>query len=152
MGRYETEAGRARAAVALPALAVTAVLSAGCEGPLITPDAYETEPPPAPLSGEEIQTMLIGNSVVSEAPRGPYVIFFPDAGQVLGRHSRHYHDRGQWRVAEGRICARWDNWWGNTERCWQVLRTGSGVSWLDPYGQEENENARIVAGNPAGLE
>ena len=153
--RAGTEVRRARATPAVRAgiaAAAMALASAACQGPYLTEAAYYEDPPPEPLSGEAIQRLLVGNSVVSDASDGPYVIFFPDAGQVLGRHSRNYHDRGQWRVTDAGICARWDNWWSNVERCWQVMSAGTDLTWLDPHGDSAEADARIVAGNPAGLE
>jgi hypothetical protein len=137
---------RAFGAVAL-LLAVTA-----CQGPYLTEEAFYQDAAPVALAGEEIQALLLGNTVESDSPEAPYAIHFPDGALMLGERSNNYRDRGTWRVTEGQICARFDNWWGNVERCWQVLRAGDTVTWVDPYGEVGDADARVVPGNPAGLE
>ena len=131
--------------------AAMVLVLAGCQGPYLTEEKYYVDPPPAPLTGKEIEAAVTGNSVVSDAPTGPFVVYFLDTGEILGRQSNHYLDRGRWRVTETELCVRWDNWWSNSERCWQVTRTGETVTWQAPYAQASGESARMVAGNWAGL-
>ena len=131
------------------AAASTLVALGACQGPLITEDAYFDDPP-APLTGEQIKQGVLGNSIVSDAPSGPFRVYFPDEERVLGRHSRHYHDEGAWRVTEQGICLRWNNWWGNVERCFEIVRDGDVITWIDPYGDAVSD-VTLVPGNIADL-
>jgi len=133
------------------AAGAAALMLAGCQGPYLTEQAFYEDAPPRALGGEEIRAALVGNSVVSDAPDGPFRVYFPDEEQILGQHSRHYRDSGRWRVTEEGMCARWENWWGNVERCWQVMLDGETVTWLDPYGEATAGEVSIVPGNVAGL-
>ena len=138
----------ARIARRVAAVSALALLGA-CEGPLITEDAY-VESAPRPLSGEEMKAELLGNSIVSNDPSGPFNVYFPDEERVLGRHSRRYEDEGVWRVTEDAICVRWNNWWGNVERCFQVVLDGEQATWIDPYGEAVSD-VTLEPGNVADL-
>ena len=85
----------------------------------------------------EILTLLVGNSVVSDALAGPRRHLLPRRGPgARASLVRRYHDRGRWRgefVPSART--------GGATRALlaKVLRTGDTVTWLDPYGDPEND-------------
>ena len=104
----------------------------------------------APLSAEEMRTVLVGNSIVGDNWDGPYTVYFPVYGEMRGLRASHYKDIGTWRAEEDAICGTWDNWWGSVERCWGIYLDGNTVSWLRP-DSDTPEQAKIVEGNPYGL-
>ena len=63
---------------------LAALALGACDSQYLTEKSYYEDPPVGPLDGESTRTVLVGASVVSERPDGPYTVFFPDAGQVLG--------------------------------------------------------------------
>lgn len=137
--------GKERYAV-LPGLITAALLlAAGYASP-----GQSEEQSKSRLTGEEIKEKIIGNSVSGPTKDGPYTVHFPGYGQVQGVRSSNYKDRGTWRVQDDLMCIRWDNWWGNAERCWDVFLTGNTVTWIRPDGSF-SDSAELVEGNPAGL-
>ena len=127
----------------IASLACALILSAcGGSSPIDSGDA--------PLSAEEMRTVLVGNSIVGDNWDGPYTVYFPVYGEMRGLRASHYKDIGTWRAEEDAICGTWDNWWGSVERCWGIYLDGNTVSWLRP-DSDTPEQAKIVEGNPFGL-
>ena len=102
------------------------------------------------LSGEEIVAVLTGNSISGDNWDGPFTVYFPEYGKMVGVRATHYRDAGTWRVEQEALCAKWEDWWGGVERCWGIYLDGTTVTWRRPDG-DRLENARLREGNPAGL-
>ena len=130
--------------IGLMATLASALLFSGCSG------SSPAELGDAPLSAEEMKTVLVGNSIVGDNWDGPYTVYFPAYGEMRGLRASHYKDSGTWRADDDAICATWENWWGGVERCWGIYLDGSTVSWLRPES-DAPEQAEIVEGNPYGL-
>jgi hypothetical protein len=130
--------------IGLMAILASALLFSGCSGssPIARGDA--------PLTAEEMKTVLLGNSIVGDNWDGPYTVYFPAYGEMRGLRAAHYKDVGTWRADDDTICATWDNWWGGVERCWGIYLDGNTVSWLRP-ASDAPEQAKVVEGNPYGL-
>ena len=130
--------------IGLMATLASALILSGCSGssPVARGDV--------PLGGEEMKTMLVGNSIVGDNWDGPFTVYFPVYGEIRGLRAAHYKDVGTWRTDEDAICATWDNWWGSVERCWGIYLDGDTVSWLRP-DSDTPEQAKVVEGNPYGL-
>lgn len=126
---------------------ITAALfvAVGC-----APTVQGEQKPQSPLTGEEIKQRVLGNSVSGTTRDGPYTVYFPDYGEVLGVRSFNYKDRGTWQVKGDMMCIHWDNWWGNVERCWDIFLKGRKITWIQPNGGS-SDSAKLVNGNPAGL-
>ena len=117
---------------------------------LIVAAAASAQSSPTPLSGDQLKELVSGQTLSGDTPDGPYVIYFPVYGEMRGSRSSNYKDNGAWRVTADMACGKWDNWWGNKERCWHVYRDGSKLQWMGPDG-ETVENLTLVEGNPYNL-
>ena len=123
---------------------VSAMLLAGCA----SSGGYSSSS--EPLTGPEIEAVLTGNSISGEQWDGPFTVYFPTYGKMLGVRSTHYRDSGTWRVEEESLCAKWDDWWGGVENCWSVYLDGTTINWRRP-DSDTTANAELREGNPAGL-
>ena len=104
-----------------------------------------------PLSGEEIRSLIIGNSITgTPQSQGPFTMYVPAEGEMRGLRGHNYRDSGTWRVTENEICVKWRKWWAAAERCWQVFVDGDKVSWIRADGRL-SDSARLVKGNPEEL-
>ena len=103
-----------------------------------------------PLTGSEIQAVLVGNSISGDNWDGPFTVYFPAYGEMRGLRARHYRDSGTWHVEEDALCAKWEDWWGGVERCWGVYLDGTTITWRRP-DSDLMERALVREGNPAGL-
>ncbi len=130
--------------IGLMATLASALILSGCSGSNLVARGD------LPLGAEEMKTVLVGNSIVGDNWDGPFIVYFPDYGEIRGLRASHYKDIGTWRADEDAICATWDNWWGAVERCWGIYLDGDTVSWLRP-DSDTPQQAKVVEGNPYGL-
>ena len=126
----------------LPLLAL-----AGCDSPLLKAPAPDIGPQ---LTGEQIASALAGNSLLTEEDEvPPLVIFFSDAGEMVGFRSNNYRDEGTWEVQEDVVCGAWQNWYGTMSRCWKMFRAGDRITFRSA-DDDRQVTATLVSGNRIG--
>jgi hypothetical protein len=128
----------------IPVVLLTVVALTGCDSPLLRP------PEPVlgePLTAEQLQEVLVGNSLVkSPEDVPPLVLYFSPDGQLKGQRSTNYEDQGTWRIDADAVCGAWDNWFGTMSSCWQVFRH-DGMITLKNAERGESVRASLVAGD-----
>ena len=102
------------------------------------------------LSGDQVQGVLTGNTLVGYDEAGPFWMYFPSLGTIWGRASNGDVDVGRWRVQHDLYCRAWRRWREGTEQCWKFATDGSNrLIWLDPHGHKSGVST-VQAGNTIG--
>jgi hypothetical protein len=71
------------------------------------------------LSGDQVQSVLTGNTLVGYDEAGPFWMYYPSVGTIWGRASNGDVDVGQWRVQNDFYCRTWRRWRSGKEQCWR---------------------------------
>ncbi len=106
-----------RISISLGAAVLAAFCLAAIQG------AFASEPP-RPLSGRELQTLLLGNTLIGVDEGGPYWMYYPNLDTVWGRSADGDVDVGRWWVENDSYCRAWRRWFGGETRCWQMASAG----------------------------
>jgi hypothetical protein len=115
-------------------------------------DATTAALPPAsgPLSGDQIRTMLAGNSMTCTCADGRrhYTNFYVPNG-TLKQTFEGQKSGGRWSIANDMLC---HDWYGtdSEDGCWSLELDGDRVHLLDEDGEEVTVG-RLLPGNPDGL-
>ncbi len=100
------------------------------------------------MTGSEIRSTLVGNSLRGTDRTGSYVIHYRSASKM----DITYNDRpdtGLWRIKGDRYCRRWTRLGKGKERCVTMYQRGDQINWVKDG--EITDRSVLLAGNPAGL-
>jgi hypothetical protein len=103
------------------------------------------------MSGAEIRSSLIGNTLDGFDEGGHYVVYYPSYGTMKFRSLRTgFEDVGVWHVNGDRYCRKWTIVGHGHERCVTFLRCGEHINWVRENGSV-GDRMQLRPGNPAGL-
>ena len=131
----------ARAASVL--LMAAALLSSACASqPAISEDA---------LSGDEIRSLITGNTLEGSFLSDRLVMVFYSNGVVRGAMGLSGSDSGTWEIDGDSYCNEWVTYFGGDHRCYQWHRQGDGfvLENVDSF-KTQPIRGRIVTGKPKG--
>ncbi len=100
------------------------------------------------MSGPEISSALVGNSLDGTDSGGDYVIYYPDATNMRITYQGKT-DRGIWRIDGNRYCRTWQNVGKGKERCVQMYRYRDQINWV--RRDKITDRSVLIPGNPANL-
>lgn len=100
------------------------------------------------MTGSEIKTALIGNSLDGADKDGDYVIYYPSSTEMRITYQGR-NDVGVWRIDKGRYCRRWTHFGKGKERCVRFYRKGNQINWVRKG--KVTDRSVLVSGNPATL-
>jgi hypothetical protein len=95
---------------------------------------------PSKPTGEALRQAVSGSTVLIETPIGPFPIRYKSDGTMTGQAPAFVasletdKDRGQWWVADDRLCQRWYRWLDAKQHCFKLQRVGATVHWLRDDG------------------
>lgn len=95
---------------------------------------------PSKLTGEALRRAVSGKAVHIETPIGLFPIHYRSDGTMTGQAPGFVlslgteRDRGQWWIADDRLCQRWDQWLDTKQYCFKLQRVGATVYWLRDDG------------------
>ena len=105
---------------------------------------------PRALSGEELQLLLLGNTLIGIDEDGAYWMYYPSETTLWGRSASGDVDVGRWWVENDSYCRAWRRWFQGQTRCWQLARDGQGeLVWYSLRGEKEGRSF-VRAGNAIG--
>ena len=110
----------------------------------------------APWLGAEIETCLIGNTIVGEAHDffgADFKIYFHPNGTTRGvaeKFSFTVTDRGRWEIDGNKICVQWSKWEGNDRLCRTTATRAGEILMFDAEGNVTSRQT-VRAGNPYDL-
>jgi len=101
------------------------------------------------LSGQEIASVLAGNTLSGYENGQPYVEFLRPDGTLIGEEKDGRYT-GRWGVSGGRVCFSYLGEGGAAGKweCSTVSVNGGNVVW---GAQGDRSYSRLTAGNPRGL-
>jgi hypothetical protein len=124
-----------------------AVVAASCLVPSAQSLALES---PRPLSGRQLQVLLLGNTLIGLDEDGPYWMYYPSADTLWGRSSAGDVDVGRWWIENDSYCRAWRRWFQGQTRCWQMARVGEAqVFWYSLQGEPTGRSI-VREGNAMG--
>jgi hypothetical protein len=99
-----------------------------------------------PLSGEELQTLIVGNTFEGGYQAKQLVIVFYANGRLRGSLGLTGSDSGTWKIEGDDYCQHWIRYFSATEGCYAwyprgdgyVLRSVSGFRTQDIIGKIKN--------------
>ncbi|WP_439154410.1 hypothetical protein [Yoonia sp.] len=100
------------------------------------------------MSGAEIRTALVGNSLDGTDSDGDYVIYYPSSSMMRIVYQGRT-EAGVWRIRGDKYCRRWQTFGSGNERCVTMYRKGNQIDWVQD--NEITDRSVLVAGNPARL-
>jgi hypothetical protein len=95
---------------------------------------------PSKPTGEALRQVVSGRTILLDTPIGPFPIRYRRGGTMTGQAPGFVaslgteKDRGQWWVADGRLCQRWHRWLDAKQYCFKLQRVGAAVHWLRDDG------------------
>ena len=95
---------------------------------------------PSKPTGEALRQAMSGRTVLIETQIGAFPIRYKSDGTMTGQAPAFVaslgteKDRGQWRVADDRLCQRWHRWLDAKQYCFKLERVGATVHWLRDDG------------------
>ncbi len=97
---------------------------------------------PTPLSGDALNELVAGSSVVIDAPMGfKLPIRHGEDGTLSGEAgSLSFYlgspsDTGKWWVAQDRLCYKWSKWFDGERRCMKIRHEGARIFWEKEDGE-----------------
>lgn len=79
-----------------------------------------------PLSGDQIRSLIVGNTVVGPVHGKLYDLSFLASGEAIGDTAGNT-DAGTWRIRDGNVyCHEWSTFFGGYERCYRWYDSGEG--------------------------
>ena len=79
-----------------------------------------------PLSGDQIRSLIVGNTVIGPVRGQLYDLSFMAGGEAIGATAGNT-DSGTWRIRDGNVyCHHWTTFFGGDERCYQWYERGQG--------------------------
>ena len=104
---------------------------------------------PRPLSGRELQVLLLGNTLIGADQDGPFWMFYPNAATLWGRSASGDVDVGEWWIENDSYCRAWRRWFEGRTRCWQMMAEGDVLLWYSLDGEREGSSV-LRDGNAMG--
>ena len=110
---------------------------------------------PSKLTGEALQQAVSGRIVLIETPIGSFPIRYKNNGTMTGQAPAFVpslgteSDRGQWWIADDRLCQRWDHWLDAKRYCFKLRRVGATVYWLRDDGLSGTATIRAPSNKAA---
>lgn len=104
------------------------------------------------MSGQEIKSALVGNSLRGVDSTGRYTIHYKNNNRmriVYTSKSGTRVENGVWRVLGNRYCRRWERLGKGKTRCVTFHRNGDNIIWV--RRGEITDRTVLMRGNPAGL-
>ena len=127
----------------LAAFVVCSVVAAcAVPAPLVVGYGFEE------MSGNEISTTLVGNSLNGSDKDGDYVIYYPTQTEMRISYQGRT-DVGVWRIKKDKYCRRWTHFGKGKERCVSFYRNGDQINWVRK--NKVTDRSFLVPGNPAAL-
>lgn len=104
-----------------------------------------------PLTGDEVRTLITGNTLQGSFMTNPLTMVFYDDGVVRGSIGMTGSDDGTWEIEGDTYCNEWVTYFSGVRRCYQWLRDGDGylLKNVDTY-RARNIQGRIEKGKPKG--
>lgn len=124
-------------------MVTAALLAGGCASqPPISEDA---------LNGDEIRSLITGNTLEGSYLADRLVMVFYADGVVRGSMGLTGSDSGTWEIDGNSYCNEWDRYFGGDHRCYQWHRQGDGfiLENVDSF-KTQPIRGRIVKGKPKG--
>lgn len=103
------------------------------------------------LSGEEIRTLITGNTLQGSYTTHPLtMVFYPD-GLVRGAIGLTGSDSGTWEIENDTYCHLWFTYFSAVRRCYQWIPRGEGYTLknVDAF-RVRNIQGRMEKGKPKG--
>ena len=95
---------------------------------------------PSKPTGAALRQVVSGRTVLLDTPIGSFPIRYRRDGTMTGQAPAFVaglgteKDRGQWWVADDRLCQRWHRWLNAKQYCFKLQRVGAAVHWLRDDG------------------
>ena len=104
-----------------------------------------------PLTGDEVRTLITGNTLQGSFMTNPLTMVFYADGVVRGSIGMTGSDDGTWEIEGDTYCNEWVTYFSGVRRCYQWLRDGDGylLKNVDAY-RARNIQGRIEKGKPKG--
>jgi hypothetical protein len=103
-----------------------------------------------PLSGPELQALLLGNTLIGIDEDGPFWMYYPSADTIWGRSAGGDVDVGRWWIEDGSYCRAWRRWFDGSSRCWRMAWDGGDqLLWYSPSGAPAGSSI-VREGNAIG--
>lgn len=100
------------------------------------------------MSGSEIVSALVGNSLDGADKDGDYVIYYPNDSEMRIFYQGRT-DTGVWRIKKNKYCRKWTHFGKGKERCVRFYRKGGQINWVRKG--KVTDRTILVDGNPAAL-
>jgi hypothetical protein len=136
----------------MPVMRTISLLAAALVAALFLAQNREARALDAPraLSGEELQLLLPGNTLIGIDEDGAYWMYYPSEDTLWGRSASGDVDVGRWWIENDSYCRAWRRWFQGQTRCWQLARDGQGeLVWYSLRGEKEGRSF-VRAGNAIG--
>ena len=106
---------------------------AGVAGLLVVFAAGSALAEPNEVAGDELATLLTGNSIDGVWGETHYIQYFAASGRTLYKADGSPGDWGTWRINEdGQYCSTWR---GGGESCYLVIDINGALNWQTPDGE-----------------
>jgi hypothetical protein len=95
---------------------------------------------PSKLTGEALRQAVSGKIAHIATPIGSFPVRYKSDGTMAGLAPAFVpslgteKDRGQWWIADDRLCQRWYRWLDAKQYCFKLQRSGATVHWLRDDG------------------
>ena len=104
----------------------------------------------APLSNDQLDGLLTGNTLYIATPDGEVPIYFASDGRAAANLPSGVELRGAWRLGEDHYCIDWTN--GPQNSCTAVRKAGDQIMMTDLATEDPRGTvSRIVPGNTESL-
>jgi hypothetical protein len=117
---------------------------------------------PSKLTGEALRQAVSGKTAHIATPIGSFPIRYKSNGTTIGQAPAFVasleteRDRGQWWIADDRLCQRWYRWLDAKQYCFKLQRVGATIHWLRDDGLSGTATIRepkaVVNGAAARLD
>jgi len=125
----------------------------------LSPGAGSAQNSAAPLSVDEVQQLIVGNTVRGVVHARLFNIYYEAGGRVnisiQGRQSLSELDDGSWKIKDGNtLCQEFSDVFDGDERCYQWYKTGGQryvMRNVDAFRVSDLTVWNIQQGNPLGF-
>lgn len=101
------------------------------------------------MTGQEIKSALVGNSLRGVDRSGKYVIHYSSDRKMKIVYNKKRIESGVWRIKGNKYCRRWAKLGGGKERCVTFHRNGNKIVWVQTG--KITDHSVLLRGNPARL-
>ena len=100
------------------------------------------------MSGRDIRTALVGNTLSGTDSDGDYIIYYPNASQMRIAYQGR-KESGVWRIEGDKYCRQWKSFGNGKERCVTMYIKEDRIDWVQKG--EITDRSILLKGNPKGL-